>query len=445
MTPGGAARVLAALALTWLTGRALTRRLAPELGPAESGAWAGAAGLLFQAALFAALAALGVEPRARWLLAGDVAAVVAASLVRSRSRTAPAASPRFAADPVALFLVGIAGLAWLVFLIAAVGEPMWSTDFLAIWGMKGKAMFLAGSLPGRLFHDPALYWSHREYPLLVPLCLAAIARLAGGWNDQALALLFPMVELWTLLLLAGFLHRRTASVRAAAAGATLTALSFGLYHPMNAGTAEIVLAFGAVVAATAMLDAARSVSPGLSSRACLAALFCAGSKQEGALFSVLLGAVLLLARWKRGATLLRVAAIFIVVPAVHGLALRILRGPAPSRDFDLGLFEPGRWAELAARLGAVFARIASRETALGMIAAVAVAAFLLVTRRGIGDLLLPVLVAQGFSYCVAFSVSAFSPEYAVDAAFPRIFLTLFPVMTLVLSARFSQPPRADAG
>ncbi len=414
------------------------------MGRAESAAWAGAAGLLFQAALFAACAAVGLDPRGRWLLAGNGAAIAGAFLIPAARRTAARSSPVDGRDPWASLLAAVAASAWLVFLIAAVAEPMWSTDFLAIWGMKGKTIYLAGSLPGRLFHDPALYWSHREYPLLVPLCLASIARLAGGWNDQALAFVFPILELWTLLLIAGFMKRRTGSRRAAAAAAALTALCFGLYHPVNAGTAEIALAFGAVLAATAMLDSARALSPALFGRACLAALFCAGAKQEGALFSVLLGVVLLIARTRR-ATSRRVAAIFLLVPAVHGLTLRVLRGPATSRDFDLGFFEPGRWADLGVRFGSVLARIVTRETALGWIAAAAVVAFLIVSRRGFGDLLLPVLIAQGFFYTVAFSLSAYSPEYAVDSAFPRIFLTLFPVMTLVLGARLPPPPGTDAG
>ena len=58
-------------------------------------------------------------------------------------------------------------------------EPMWATDRLAIWGLKGKLAFLAPALKQRLFLDPALAWSHPEYPLLVPLSLAALAGLGA--------------------------------------------------------------------------------------------------------------------------------------------------------------------------------------------------------------------------------------------------------------------------
>ena len=65
----------------------------------------------------------------------------------------------------------------------------------------------------------------------------------------------------------------------------------------------------------------------------------------------------------------------------------------------------------------------------------AIATYLLVTRRGIADTLLPVLGAQLLCYTIAYSVSSFSPLYATEAAFPRMAMSLFPAFTLVLCAR----------
>ncbi|MEO8191548.1 MAG: hypothetical protein ABI682_14505 [Acidobacteriota bacterium] len=443
MNPGGAAAVLAALTVTWLTGKALTRTLARKVGFGEAIAWAGAAGLSFQAALFAVLAALGVDPGARWLLAGDAAAIAASFVVRARAQTSPPAPAPFPVrDPLALVLTGVAGFAWLIFLIAAVAEPMWSTDFLAIWGMKGKAMFLAGSLPGRLFQDPALYWSHREYPLLVPLCLASIARLAGAWNDQALAIVFPVIELWTLLLLGGFVRRRTGSSVCGAAAAALAALCFPLYHPVNAGTAEIPFAFGAVLLSCAALD-----SPGprvAAGRLFLAALFCAGAKQEGTLFAFLLAAALVLASIRPArATQWKSASLLVAVPAALWLLLYLLRGPQTRRDFDFQLFGPSHWPELARRFESVLSRMLFREGREAIVSLLAIGLFLLITRKGFSDLLLAVLAGQIFFYAVAFSLSSFDPMYAIDGAFRRIATTLFPVLALILAARLPRPPVAQ--
>ncbi len=444
MTPGGAAAVLAALTITWLTGRALTRTLAREVGFGEAIAWAGAAGLLFQAALFAILAALRVDPGAGWLLAGDAAAIAASFVVRVRPPTSPGSNaPSPVRDPLALVLTAVAGFGWLLFLVAAVAEPMWSTDFLAIWGMKGKAMYLAGSLPGRLFQDPALYWSHREYPLLVPLCLASIARLAGAWNDQALAIVFPVIELWTLLLLGGFVRRRTGSSVCGAAAAALAALCFPLYHPVNAGTAEIPFAFGAVLVSCAALDSLRG-SQIAAGRLFLAALFCAGAKQEGTLFAFLLAAALVLAsirsarvpQWKS-------ASLLVLVPAAHWLLLHFLRGSQTRRDFDFQLFGPTHWPELARRFEAVLSRMLFREGKEALVSLLAIALFLMVTRKSFADLLLPVLAGQIFFYAVAFSLSSFDPMYAIDGAFRRIATTLFPVLALILAARLPRRPMAQ--
>ncbi|MCA1611420.1 MAG: hypothetical protein LC780_11265 [Acidobacteria bacterium] len=433
--------------MTWLAGWALARRLSPDLTRAETAAWSAAAGLLLQAGLFVLLAAAGIDPGGDALLAGNAAAIAAAFLIPGRrSRLAlppPPAPPRGPLDPVAIFAAAVAALAFLAFLVPAVAEPMWSTDFLAIWGMKGQAIYLAGSLPARIFQDPALYWSHREYPLLVPLVLAAIARLAGGWNDQALAILFPAVELSTLLLLYGFVGRRTGSLRAGTASAALAALCFPLYHPVNAGTAEIPFAFGAVLAASAGLDSLGGGSKAVALRLGISALFCAGAKQEGTLFAFLLAAAVVMAGLhRRTGPPWRAAILLALVPSAHWLLLRLLRGSQSRRDFDFHFLEPSGWPEFAARFGGVISRMILREGREAIVPLLAIALFLLFTRRRFADLLLPVIGAQLFFYAVAFSLSSFDPMYAVDGAFRRIATTLFPVLSLVLASRLTVPQNA---
>ncbi len=79
-----------------------------------------------------------------------------------------------------------------------------------------------------------------------------------------------------------------------------------------------------------------------------------------------------------------------------------------------------------------FARIGWAEA---LVPILAIAVFFLVTRRGVGDPLLPVFPAQVFFYAVAFTVSSFDPLYAIDGAFRRITMTLFPAFALVLCSR----------
>jgi hypothetical protein len=67
-------------------------------------------------------------------------------------------------------------------------------------------------------------------------------------------------------------------------------------------------------------------------------------------------------------------------------------------------------------------------------ALLAVAAYLLATRRGSLDALLPAFAGQLLCYAIepAFSIN---PMWAIDSAFRRIVMTLFPALTLVLCAR----------
>jgi hypothetical protein len=217
----------------------------------------------------------------------------------------------------------------------------------------------------------------------------------------------------------------------------LAAFCFNLYNPVNAGTAEVPFALGAVLAACALLDLLEANSSQTRLRLALAALFCASAKQEGTLWIALLGAVFLAVRglrgWKREEW--KAAAAFAVPPTVHWVLLFLLRGPQTRRDFDFHFFEPGHWANLLSRFAAVCARIATTEMREAALPLAAIVVFLLVTRRSFADVILPALAAQILCYSVAFSVSSFDPMYAVDGAFRRIALTLFPVLSLVLGAR----------
>src|SRR5262249_40322285 len=122
-------------------------------------------------------------------------------------------NPRF---DLALLFLAAAGV--LLYGLRALTEPMWSNDFVAIWGLKGKMIFAAGEVPRRLFTDPALEFSHPEYPLGLPFLYAAMAFLLGRWEDHATALVFPALQIATLLVLYGCLPPRSRPSSSSAAG-----------------------------------------------------------------------------------------------------------------------------------------------------------------------------------------------------------------------------------
>jgi hypothetical protein len=102
-----------------------------------------------------------------------------------------------------VLLVMAAG--WGVFLagIVALRQPLGSGDYVAIWGLKARALSRSGDLTALFRVDPAGAFSHPEYPPLWPALLALTSRvLAGRYDDLAAGLLWPLLALAAALLAA---------------------------------------------------------------------------------------------------------------------------------------------------------------------------------------------------------------------------------------------------
>ena len=426
-------RVLAAALATGAVGYALVRFGMAGLRRSEKVAWSFAAGLLAHATLLVVAWSVFPGSGALPILASD-AVIVAVSFL-ARRRLPQLAEPEKKLPAFVVPLLAIAGAGCLIFLVAALSEPMWATDYLAMWGLKGKTIFETGLVPRRLFQDPALSWGRPDHPLFVPLSLAALASLSGGWHDQALALFFPLCEIATILAVWGFLSRRVSPL-AGASAAVLVSVCFPLYRAVNAGLAEVPLAFALVLASCAFFDVLETGSRSAMARLLVASLFAAWSKPEGALFVLLLAGVLCVRRrfrlvhaWKSGGWAL------VVPPILHTGLMHFLARPLPQHDFDPTFLEPRRWTELLSRFGIVLGRIVGTVGAGAWIALLAVVLFLLLTRRGLADSLLAVLALQFLAYIAAFAISSADPIWKVDSCFQRITATLVPALFLVLGAR----------
>lgn len=445
---GSCLALLAALLWTAATGGAVAAPLLRGLRGSERAAWGLAAGLLLQALLFLALLAFHLTPGRPAMLAGSGVLALACLAATRRRGSLPSVSAAAGGAASKIFGFALAVLtaaAVAVFLISSLSEPLWQNDYLAIWGFKGKTIFLSGSLPGRLFHDPQTAWSHPEYPLLLPLWLASLSALTGSWNDHALALFFPLIEAALLLAMSGFLRRRS-SAEGAGMAALLTALFFPLFRPASAGTAEIPLAFAFVLLSTALLDLLETGGAAAAGRLALASLLACGIKQEGTLFVAVLAAWLGLAAVRRRGAIPRAAFAALLVPAAfQGLVLRIGRGPLSDRDFDLTYLRLDRAAELLRRLERVFAHLLEGESRLILLSALAVAVYLLAAPRRPSGVLLPPLAGQIALYAAACAFSAFDPIWLARNSFLRISATLFPVLALVIGDRASPIVRAGAG
>src|SRR5262249_44185855 len=210
--------VLAAAAAGWVIARALLPR-----GPAlrlERAGWAFAVGISLLAAFVPLSAWIGARPG--WIqfvvLAGVCVAVSLKFEVSSLKFDASTQrrTSNFQLQTALLWLVILLGVA--LYALRALTEPMWSNDFIAIWGLKAKAMYLRGEVP-RFSQG----FSHLEYPLGLPFLYAGVAFLTHGWDDHAMALLFPLFQIATLCAATGWLRRRGVSQSAALLAAAILA------------------------------------------------------------------------------------------------------------------------------------------------------------------------------------------------------------------------------
>jgi hypothetical protein len=434
--------ILLFLSTATVTGYAFVRFLRRGLSRAETLAWSFAAGLLVQAFIEVSLLAAGLLPGPKKIVAAETFLVAGCLVLHGRMRVRFPPTPRREWEPLSVSLLALSATGVFLFFCVAVSTPMSATDFLAIWGLKGRMIFATASIPARLFHDPAVAWAHPEYPLLLPVTFAALAAATRAWNHQALALLYPLCQLATVLALWGFLSRRVAK-EAGAAAACLTALCFPLYRAGNVGTAEIPIALGLVLVASAAADALSESSAPAQARLALASLFAVSVKQEGTLFVLFIAAALLL---RPLATRQRPGLLWIwaALPALlHAAAMRLLRGPVARRDYDLTLLSPARWKELLSRIGTAVEHIFEVELGSAAIPIAAILLLLLATRRSFLDWLLWPLAMQVLAYVLICSLSAFGPIWLIEASFGRIVLALFPLLTLLLAARLL-PARESA-
>jgi len=400
---------------------------------AERLAWSWAIGAGLAAALVPLAFVTGYVPG--W---GGFAALAAVAAALGRLARVPA-SPALpeataAAEPIesdddrwvrrALRAVAVLGV--LVYALVALTEPMWSNDFVAIWGFKGKTIHGAVGVPPRLFEDPSLGFSHPEYPLGLPFLYAGVAFLTGRWDDHAMALLFPLFQVAALLALSGWLRRRGASAATALLAAAILAGFEPLYSAYLTGMADVPLSLGLLLFGTALVDALDG-EPGALRRLATASALIAATKNEG-LFFAAAGCALALAvggarRWKVALAALPTAL------AVHALHLA-WRGSLPLRDFSLAAFSPAR---LATALGAA----ARLPGAYGWAALALLATLVLLGRPAAeGDRLLA-LAACGFAaYLLLPAFAVRGPEWLVATALPRTTAGLAPLVAAAVGSRF---------
>ena len=343
----------AVLFLVWAAGWTVARILFPaerSFRPERLG-WGLAVGAAAIAAIRAAALAAGVLPGRLAVVAGLTAVAIASRFVPaprpSRGTSAGEKSAGVRRPPATALLLAAVFVGVGLYALRALTEPMWSNDFLAIWGLKGKALAGSASFPEWL-RDPAVAgFSHPEYPMGLPLLFAGLSPLLGRLDDHGMALLYPAIHVATLLVLGGWLRRRGASHLVALSAAALLALFEPLYSAFLTGMAEVPLSAAVLLLVTALSDALDETDGGAVRRLAAASLFCAALKNEGLFLAAIGSMVGLTGAKKRGLAI--VAAALGPAAAIAALS-RVASGGAPLRDFDLRLLGSGPSGNLAARI-----------------------------------------------------------------------------------------------
>jgi hypothetical protein len=416
-------------------GWSLAGALVPAGAGAERLAWGFAAGLALVAASVPLAFSLGLPPGWLPFLLLAVPAVAVARLLRLRSRAIP---PDDGAGPTVpsrvLLVLILAGVA--LYALRALTEPMWANDYLAIWGLKGKTFFFERGIPDRLFQWSALSFSHPEYPLGLPFLYAGLAFLVGRWDDHAMALLFPLFQVATLLALFGWLRRRGAPRTLALGAAALLSTFEPLYRAFTTGMAEVPLSFVLLLLGTSLCDRLDRTDRGASRRLALAAVLCTATKNEGLFFvaaALLLAALFSLAR--RGVAA-RAAALLALPAAVIVAAHRLVRGSLPLQDFDFSLLS--RPAELAPRVAEAIAAAVAEAGPRTWIATGALTALLAVGRPSPAGNRLLVLAACGFAaYVFLPALAVAGPRWLVQTAFARTVSALAPLVAAGVAIRLA--------
>lgn len=316
---------------------------------------------------------------------------------------------------VAAALLLVLGFASAAFL--AVRQPLSLGDYLAIWGLKARAIHASGELSATFRVDPAAEYSHPEYPPLWPLLLAGAAQLFGRYDELLLTLLRPLL----LVLAAGLTFLRTRAPlpwRLLAAGA-LTLLPYFQTAAYTGYAEALLLVF--VLAALYLLE---RPSPGPFTPAAAGLLLACASltKQEGGVVLLVVVALLAAVRLFRGAVI--TGGIGLGLGVLPWSVYRAAHGISGLADFGLDALD----AEKPLRALATLGGLALPSVLFWLLGAALLFTFAPVSRR----LRLPLLAgAAAYSTLLLLSFAFARPDVAWLVTWSWDRLALLPVAALL--------------
>jgi hypothetical protein len=192
--------------------------------------------------------------------------------LRGRIPTAPA--------PAAWILLGlvVTGVgAWVMLM-----DPLWANDARSIWLFHAKIIYYAGALRSDAgWLEPAISFSHTDYPKLMPILAATEMVRFGYWNEFLPKLGYvPPLACYLLALLAG--SRGRASLGAAAVMIIAFLAGGAIIHD---GYVDVYAALATAGALTAVLRWLRRGEPRDAQHALVLLGLGLATKEEGLLFA----------------------------------------------------------------------------------------------------------------------------------------------------------------
>jgi hypothetical protein len=136
---------------------------------------------------------------------------------------------------IALELSGTFFQAWLL--------PMEAYDAVSNWGLKAKAIFLAGGIPESFLRNPNYEVFHPDYPLLVPLLESYVYRCVAGLREPSVKMVFPLFLAGCVAILFAALRRAGQTRRSCLLFSFLLVSVPYLSEQATNGYADVVVTF----------------------------------------------------------------------------------------------------------------------------------------------------------------------------------------------------------
>lgn len=370
-------------------------------------------GLVAYALLSLSVAGIRWSPLFVVILTFGVTAVAGALARRSTRGLVPVAAPPFSWPSLAinlLIIILVAGHA-----VYATGAPIPEWDFWAIWGLKGKVFLLERGIDWEFLRNPDHVRMHPDYPVLLPLLLAAHGLVIGGWEDRWAGLLFTAFGV-AALLVARRCFREDGLTPLPASLATLGLTGCALTPWVGMAEAPLIAFSGG-----GLLLVRRGLNRDQASSTRLGAVMlglAAATKNEGLAFLIAVAIAVAVSSSARRRDLLRlwpaavVALPWLVIRAVMRLQTDLFTGSLVDRARE-------RLAHMGDLLGAISEAYVTRSLFwTGILAAVLLLAFLGRLRRE-RFIVTACLVQLGF-YLGSYVITVLEPGWHIVQSWPRL-------------------------